>query len=156
MVRLEPVFGFPRFSYLHSPIRHSHLLLLVLFWARRNHSKKSTVPLVLHIAGNFAAIVIWALSTMVGDIYWRYGMWFSSIVLEIVVLVVFSRRSSVTFAGSHLPERFALFTIIVLGEVTKTTLRYFGNECCYGRHLGVDFAFVLSFLRNRMSLGSSD
>ncbi|KAF9384122.1 hypothetical protein CPB97_005915 [Podila verticillata] len=88
----------------------------VLFWARRNHSKKSTVPLVLHIAGNFAAIVIWALSTMVGDIYWRYGMWFSSIVLEIVVLVVFSRRSSVTFAGSHLPERFALFTIIVLGE----------------------------------------
>ncbi|KAF8982762.1 hypothetical protein BGZ52_001533 [Haplosporangium bisporale] len=88
----------------------------VLFWARRNRSKKSTVPLVLHIAGNFAAIVIWALSTMVHDIYWRYGMWFSSILLEIVVLVVFSRRSSVTFAGSHLPERFALFTIIVLGE----------------------------------------
>jgi len=80
------------------------------------------VPLVLHIAGNFAAIVIWALSTLVHDIYWRYGMWFSSIILEIVVLVVFSRRSSVTFAGSHLPERFALFTIIVLGEVKKQQL----------------------------------
>ncbi|KAF9572722.1 hypothetical protein EC968_009537 [Mortierella alpina] len=47
---------------------------------------------------------------------WRYVMWYSTIVIEVAVLVSFGGRTSVTFAGSHLPERFALFTIIVLGE----------------------------------------
>ncbi|KAI1303947.1 hypothetical protein EDD11_005263 [Mortierella claussenii] len=40
---------------------------------------------------------------------------------EVAVLVSFGRRTSVTFAGSHLPERFALFTIIVLGEIFHKT-----------------------------------
>ncbi|KAF9418613.1 hypothetical protein BGZ94_009653 [Podila epigama] len=88
----------------------------VLYWARRNRSKKSTAPLVLQIGSNLTAIMIWSLSTMVHHIGWRYVMWFASIIIEVAVLVTFSRRSSVTFAGSHLPERFALFTIIVLGE----------------------------------------
>lgn len=62
-------------------------------------------------------MLVWGLSTMVEDSYlWRYVMWFSTIVVEVVVLIAFGRRTSVTFAGSHLPERFALFTIVVLGE----------------------------------------
>ncbi|KAG0001625.1 hypothetical protein BGZ79_004385 [Entomortierella chlamydospora] len=51
----------------------------------------------------------------------RYAMWFVTIAIEVGVLVSFGGRTSVTFAGSHLPERFALFTIIVLGEVFHGT-----------------------------------
>lgn len=119
---------------------------------------------MLHIAGNFTAIVIWSLSTLVHDMTWRYVMWFSSIILEIIVLVVFSRRSSVTFAGSHLPERFALFTIIVLGEVTKKTPSRKKIQKKL-RHLGLfvfdiisvlTFRFLSHFEHNRMSLESLD
>ncbi|GJJ74550.1 hypothetical protein EMPS_06908 [Entomortierella parvispora] len=88
----------------------------VLFWARRNRSKKSLTPLWLQIGSNLLAMLIWGLSILVHNVDWRYVMWYSTIVIEVAVLISFGRRTSVTFAGSHLPERFALFTIIVLGE----------------------------------------
>ncbi|KAG0025612.1 hypothetical protein BGZ81_007015 [Podila clonocystis] len=123
----------------------------VLFWARRNRSKKSTAPLVLHIAGNFTAIVIWSLSTLVHNVKWRYVMWFSSIALEIIVLVVFSRRSSVTFAGSHLPERFALFTIIVLGE---NVIGIIGLSAGAANWVAGNDPFLILFLLNTVILYS--
>ncbi|KAK3833558.1 MAG: bacterial low temperature requirement A protein-domain-containing protein [Linnemannia gamsii] len=88
----------------------------VLFWAIRNRSKKSLTPLLLQIGSNLLAMVVWGLSLLSHDMTVRYTMWYSTIIIEVAVLVSFGRRTSVTFAGSHLPERFALFTIIVLGE----------------------------------------
>ncbi|KAK3806837.1 MAG: bacterial low temperature requirement A protein-domain-containing protein [Benniella sp.] len=88
----------------------------VLYWARRNRSKKSLTPLWLQISSNLLAMLVWSLSILVHSLAWRYVMWYFTIVVEAAVLVSFGRRTSVTFAGSHLPERFALFTIIVLGE----------------------------------------
>ncbi|KAI7827539.1 bacterial low temperature requirement A protein-domain-containing protein [Gamsiella multidivaricata] len=88
----------------------------VLFWARKNRSAKSLTPLLLQIGSNMLAMLIWGLSILVHSIAWRYTMWYITIIVEVGVLVSFGRRTSVTFAGSHLPERFALFTILVLGE----------------------------------------
>ncbi|KAF9081440.1 hypothetical protein BGX23_000872 [Mortierella sp. AD031] len=88
----------------------------VLFWARRNRSKKSLTPLLLQIGSNVLAMIVWGASILVHNMTARYIMWFLTIGVEVAVLVSFGRRTSVTFAGSHLPERFALFTIIVLGE----------------------------------------
>lgn len=68
-------------------------------------------------------MLIWGLSVLVHNVAWRYAMWYSTIVIEVAVLVSFGRRTSVTFAGSHLPERFALFTIIVLGEVLRPSFQ---------------------------------
>ncbi|KAG0211279.1 hypothetical protein BGX28_008224 [Mortierella sp. GBA30] len=85
-------------------------------FTRRNRSKKSLTPLWLQIGSNALAMVIWGLSILVHSMAWRYVMWYTTIFIEVAVLVSFGRRTSVTFAGSHLPERFALFTIIVLGE----------------------------------------
>ncbi|KAG0232149.1 hypothetical protein BGW42_008365 [Actinomortierella wolfii] len=93
----------------------------VLYWARRNRSTQSVLPLVMHIGTNLSAIVIWGLSSLVHHVRWRYVMWYGSILIEVAVLLIFGRRSSVSFAGSHLPERFALFTIIVLGEIFHKT-----------------------------------
>ncbi|KAG0265252.1 hypothetical protein BGZ95_003370 [Linnemannia exigua] len=88
----------------------------VLFWAIRNRSKKSLTPLLLQIGSNLLAMVVWGLSILAHNMTVRYIMWYLTIVIEVAVLFSFGRRTSVTFAGSHLPERFALFTIIVLGE----------------------------------------
>lgn len=88
----------------------------VLFWAIRNRSKKSLTPLLLQIGSNLLAMIVWGLSILSHNTTVRYIMWYLTIVIEVAVLVSFGRRTSVTFAGSHLPERFALFTIIVLGE----------------------------------------
>ncbi|KAG0349466.1 hypothetical protein BG004_005817 [Podila humilis] len=121
----------------------------VLFWAKRNHSTKSLTPLVLHICGNLTAIVIWGLSTLVHNVNWRYVMWFGSIVIEILVLVSFSRRSSVTFSGSHLPERFALFTIIVLGE---NVIGLIGLSAGATTWIAGNDPFLLLFLLNTIIL----
>jgi len=94
-------------------------LYLVLFWAVRNRSKKSLTPLLLQIGSNVLAMIVWGLSILSHNTTIRYVMWFLTIIVEAAVLVSFGRRTSVTFAGSHLPERFALFTIIVLGEVNR-------------------------------------
>ncbi|KAG0294669.1 hypothetical protein BGZ96_000694 [Linnemannia gamsii] len=88
----------------------------VLFWAIRNRSKKSLTPLLLQIGSNLLAMVVWGLSLLSHSTAVRYILWYLTIIIEVAVLVSFGRRTSVTFAGSHLPERFALFTIIVLGE----------------------------------------
>ncbi|KAF9901919.1 hypothetical protein EC991_005567 [Linnemannia zychae] len=88
----------------------------VLFWANRNRSKKSLTPLLLQIGSNLLAMVVWGLSMLSHNMTVRYIMWYLTIIVEVAVLISFGRRTSVTFAGSHLPERFALFTIIVLGE----------------------------------------
>ncbi|KAF9932203.1 hypothetical protein FBU30_008758 [Linnemannia zychae] len=88
----------------------------VLFWAVRNRSKKSLKPLLLQIGSNVLAMIVWGLSILTHSMIARYIMWYVTIIIEVVVLVSFGSRTSVTFAGSHLPERFALFTIIVLGE----------------------------------------
>ncbi|KAF8943219.1 hypothetical protein BGZ47_005685 [Haplosporangium gracile] len=88
----------------------------VLFWAVRNRSKKSLTPLLLQIGSNLLAMIVWGLSILSHNTTVRYIMWYFTIIIEVAVLISFGRRTSVTFAGSHLPERFALFTIIVLGE----------------------------------------
>ncbi|KAF9152125.1 hypothetical protein BG015_005752 [Linnemannia schmuckeri] len=88
----------------------------VLFWAVRNRSKKSLTPLLLQIGSNLLAMIVWGLSLLSHSMTVRYIMWYLTIIIEVAVLISFGRRTSVTFAGSHLPERFALFTIIVLGE----------------------------------------
>ncbi|ORZ10927.1 bacterial low temperature requirement A protein-domain-containing protein [Lobosporangium transversale] len=90
----------------------------------KNRSKKSLTPLWLQIGSNVLAMLIWGLSMLVHSMAWRYVMWYFTIVVEIIVLVAFGRRTSVTFAGSHLPERFALISLIIgLGAGTSSWTR---------------------------------
>ncbi|KAF9352593.1 hypothetical protein BGX26_009634 [Mortierella sp. AD094] len=115
----------------------------VLYWARKNRSKKSLTPLLLQIGSNLLAMLVWALSIMVHSEAGRYAMWFATIAIEAGVLVSFGRRTSVTFAGSHLPERFALFTIIVLGENIIGLLSLSSGAVFWQ---GVHGPFLLQFL----------
>ncbi|KAF9978033.1 hypothetical protein BGZ73_003960 [Actinomortierella ambigua] len=97
------------------------VLKLVEFWALISFGSFSSDHLGRTVNGFIVSYCVQKCVLMVeyGNVHnvrWRYVMWYGSILIEVAILLIFGRRSSVTFAGSHLPERFALFTIIVLGE----------------------------------------
>ncbi|KAG0313025.1 hypothetical protein BGZ99_009143 [Dissophora globulifera] len=46
----------------------------------------------------------------------RYGIWFSAIGIEVITNISLAKSATVTFTGSHLPERLGLFTLVILGE----------------------------------------
>ncbi|KAG0260998.1 hypothetical protein DFQ27_003215 [Actinomortierella ambigua] len=97
------------------------VLKLVEFWALISFGSFSSDHLGRTVNGFIVSYCVQKCVLMIeyGNVHnvrWRYVMWYGSILIEVAVLLIFGRRSSVTFAGSHLPERFALFTIIVLGE----------------------------------------
>jgi low temperature requirement protein LtrA len=74
-------------------------------------------PLTLRYVGGFAiSVVLWAGSILVPEPA-RYGVWVVALVIELVTWVVANVTSpSIPAQVSHMPERFGLFTIIVLGE----------------------------------------
>ncbi|KAF9578824.1 hypothetical protein BGW38_005186, partial [Lunasporangiospora selenospora] len=81
--------------------------------------KRSRRPILLYMVANFISFVMWWASAFLIDMLSdqaRYSIWFSAIGIEILVNIGLSNNDSVTFAGSHLPERLGLFTLIVLGE----------------------------------------
>jgi len=62
---------------------------------------------------NFISVVCFACSLLL-DMPYRYILWFGSIGVEFIVDMIHYKQ--IPFNGHHLPERFGLFTIVVLGE----------------------------------------
>ncbi|MBO0810378.1 MAG: low temperature requirement protein A, partial [Actinobacteria bacterium] len=90
-------------------------LLAVYAWAWR--SDRALRALVgPHIAGFAAGGIGWLCSLAVAA-PGRYLVWAASIAIDLVTgLVAYLRGGDVPRHRSHMPERFALFTLIVLGE----------------------------------------
>ncbi|WP_019502615.1 low temperature requirement protein A [Pseudanabaena sp. PCC 6802] len=74
-------------------------------------------PLTNRYAKGFGlAAAIWALSTLV-SIPWRFGMWCLGMVIDFATPIGAGKlHGQIAPHASHLPERFGLFTLIVLGE----------------------------------------
>ncbi|KAG0305040.1 hypothetical protein BGZ98_004668 [Dissophora globulifera] len=68
---------------------------------------------------NFVSFIMWLTSGfligMLSD-QARYGIWFSAIGIEVITNIALAKSATVTFTGSHLPERLGLFTLVILGE----------------------------------------
>jgi low temperature requirement protein LtrA len=90
-------------------------LVAVYAWAWR--SDRALRGLVgPHIAGFTLGGIVW-LSSLVLAPPGRYVVWGVSIVIDLATgLVAYLRGGEVPRHRSHMPERFALFTLIVLGE----------------------------------------
>lgn len=69
-----------------------------------------------HAVGFGLAAAIW-LASSIAPVPWRYALWTLALVIDLGTAVVASRHT-VTMPphASHLPERFGLFTLILLGE----------------------------------------
>ena len=88
-------------------------------WRRVEEARPVAAP---HIAGFLAGALIWAASLLLGEParYWAWGL---GLLVELATPVLGQLRvlASAPVQRSHLPERFGLFTIIVLGESIVVT-----------------------------------
>ncbi|KAG0014190.1 hypothetical protein BGZ80_010591 [Entomortierella chlamydospora] len=76
-------------------------------------------PILLYMLANFISFVMWWTSAFLVEALSnqaRYSIWFSAIGIEVLATIVLTNNATVTFIGSHLPERLGLFTLIILGE----------------------------------------
>ena len=75
--------------------------------------KRST--LWFNSVSNLISIVLWSISIAVNFDY-KVILWFISFGIDFALAIIL-RQKKMPFASNHLPERFGLFTIVVLGEV---------------------------------------
>ncbi|KAH7047995.1 bacterial low temperature requirement A protein-domain-containing protein [Linnemannia elongata] len=81
--------------------------------------KKSRRPILYYMSANFVSFIMWWASAFLIEFLSdqaRYGIWFSAIGIEVLTNIALANNPTVSFAGSHLPERLGLFTLIILGE----------------------------------------
>ncbi|QMS87580.1 low temperature requirement protein A [Nostoc edaphicum CCNP1411] len=92
-------------------------VVLVIEYVRAGRHISSARPLTTRYAIGFAiAAFFWLISALV-PIPWRFGFWTLGIIIDFATLLT-GRKFQIGLLphASHLPERFGLFTIIVLGE----------------------------------------
>jgi low temperature requirement protein LtrA len=92
------------------------LVLLVLYARARRHVEQARPLATLYLAFFGAAVVLWFVSIAVPE-PGRYWLWAAALAIELSAPVFGWRLIPVApIDPRHLPERFGLLTIIVLGE----------------------------------------
>ena len=91
-------------------------LMLALYW-RAWRAVPEARPLIrLYGLGYAVGVGIW-LASLAFDTPWRYAVWVVAATLELSLPPLSTRiHRRVPTSASHVPERWALFTLIVLGE----------------------------------------
>ena len=92
-------------------------LLLLLQYARAyRHVDKARPVVRLYLFGAAAGALLWALSLVVPRPL-AFALWGAAVLVEALVPLLVTRApADVPLHVEHLPERFALFVILVLGE----------------------------------------
>lgn len=91
--------------------------VLVVEYVRAGVYIPNARPLTTRYAIGFAiAATLWVISAFVAP-SWRFGLWISAIIIDLATPFA-ARKYQLELPpqASHLPERFGLFTMIVLGE----------------------------------------
>jgi low temperature requirement protein LtrA len=91
--------------------------VLILQYLRAYRHVTAARPIArLYVAGAGAGAVLWAVS-LLGPRPIGFALWAAAVLVEALVPLLASRHASgVPLHVEHLPERFALFVILVLGE----------------------------------------
>jgi low temperature requirement protein LtrA len=94
----------------------TRLLLLALYARAYRHVKDARPTIVIYLLGTGSGATLWAASLAVsGSI--RYALWAAGILVEAAAPIVATKRGGgVPLHLDHLPERFGMFVILVLGE----------------------------------------
>ncbi|MGY1823113.1 low temperature requirement protein A [Geodermatophilus sp. SYSU D00079] len=91
-------------------------MLLLQYHRAYRHVAEARPVARLYLAGTAAGAVLWAVSLLVPQPV-AYGLWAAALLAEALVPLLATRSSAdVPLHVDHLPERFALFVILVLGE----------------------------------------
>lgn len=117
---------------------------IVLMYLRAYRHVPETRPLVRgYLLGFTTSVALWLVSAFVPE-PWRFVVW--GVALTISIYTPYRLRkiqAAVPLDASHLPERFGLFTILVLGESLVAVVAGLSHE---GWHLAPATAAVLGIL----------
>ena len=92
------------------------VLLVVLYVRVYRHVPEARKLVLGYIRGFGAAAVVWAISVFVPE-PGRFWLWGLALAIDLATpFAVRKAQAAVPLDVSHLPERFGLFTILVLGE----------------------------------------
>lgn len=103
--------------------------ILVGQYLRAGKHVEDARPLTRRYATGFGvAALLWATSVFV-PAPWRFGLWFIGIAIDILTpLTAGAMHAKIPPHFTHLPERFGLFTIIVLGEAVVAVVQGIGKS----------------------------
>ena len=98
-------------------------LILVARYVRVSRRTGARQMALEHAVGFGAAAIIWLLSSA-APVPVRYGLWAVALAIDLGTAVVTARHTlAVPPNAAHLPERFGLFTLILLGEAIVAVMK---------------------------------
>lgn len=94
----------------------ARIVLLVMYARAYRHVEEARALIRGYLIGHGIAVVFWATSIFVPEPA-RFALWFIALAIDFATPYVMRREQArVPLDVSHFPERFGLFTILVLGE----------------------------------------
>ncbi|WP_158623798.1 low temperature requirement protein A [Corallococcus llansteffanensis] len=127
-------------------------LLLILFYARAWRHIPEARPLAArYMAGFSLALLPWLASVFVPSPL-RFGLWAAGIAIDLLTpLASRPQQGALPLSPAHLPERFGLFTLIVLGETVASVVggvagQHWAATSVLTAVLSFAFAFAMGWL----------
>ena len=94
----------------------ARILLVFMYWRAYRHVEETRALVRGYLVGFGSAAVLWTLSAFVGESIRPY-VWAIALIVDLATpWLMRQEQAKVPLDTSHLPERFGLFTILVLGE----------------------------------------
>jgi low temperature requirement protein LtrA/predicted GNAT family acetyltransferase len=94
----------------------SRVLLLLMYWRAYRHVAETRALVKGYLTGFGFAATVWMASAVVAEDA-RFALWVAALTIDLATpWVMRSEQARAPLDVSHLPERFGLFTILVLGE----------------------------------------
>ncbi|MDF2379353.1 MAG: low temperature requirement protein A [Candidatus Gracilibacteria bacterium] len=130
-------------------------VIIVIMWLRAKiHNPEIKNTINKYLAGFSISILLWTISLWV-DFPWKFILWSIALLIELITPLTTLKEQSqnkMLQRSPHLPERFGLFMIIVLGESVVgifhglNDLSYFNINSVITALLGATFAFMIWWL----------
>ncbi|HZD22826.1 MAG TPA: GNAT family N-acetyltransferase [Acidimicrobiia bacterium] len=91
-------------------------LLVAMYWRAHRHVEETRALVRGYLIGFGIAAAVWTLAIFVPEQV-RFGLWALALAIDLTTPWIMRReQAKVPLDVSHLPERFGLFTILVLGQ----------------------------------------
>ena len=106
----------------------ARLILIVMYLRARRHVPETRQLVGGYVRGMSIAVAFWLVSVFVPEPY-RYFLWAIGLLIDAYTPYRLRRiQAKVPLDVAHLPERFGLFTILVLGESIAAIVAGLGHE----------------------------
>lgn len=107
----------------------ARLALLVMYWRARRHVVETRALVSGYLIGFGLGAALWTISIFAPD-NTRYTLWAVAIAIDLATpWLMRGEQARAPLDTSHLPERFGLFTILILGEsIAATVIGLSGHE----------------------------